>query len=257
MSRQFTTDFLHEVRNGSIPGHSIVDKFGKNEDVAATFEPLSIGGFYRTPQSASAIALRVKSGGDIEDSATGDGAREITFIGLDETGAEVTEAIDTNGVDASSATTTTWMRMPRAYVSKSGLYAGAGADSMDTTITIEDTSENVWLIIHKPNVGRSQSQIGQYTIPLGKTAYVLNYALTTDSNKEVDFLFFKREQILDAAVPYQARRTVVEHVGIFGHFNHEFPGGQKFNELTDIGWMVKAVATAQATVDFTILLVDN
>jgi len=251
------TNFLHEVREGNVPGHSIVDKFGKNEDVGTSFEPLSLGGFFRTPQAANAIALRVKAGGDIEDDVAGDGAREITFIGLDETGAEVTEAIDTNGVDASTATTTTWIRMPRAYVSKSGTYAGAGTDSMDTTITIEDTSENVWLIIHKPDIGRSQTQIGQYSIPLGKTAYVFNYALTTDSNKEVDFLFFKRESILDAAPPYQARRTVVEHVGIFGHFNHTFLGGQRFQELTDIGWMCKAASAAVATVDYSILLVDN
>ena len=63
--------------------------------------------------------------------------------------------------------------------------------------------------------------------------------------------------ILDTAAPYQARRTVVEEIGVQGHLSGTFEGGQKFTELTDIGWMVKASATAQATVDFEIILVNN
>ena len=52
-------------------------------------------------------------------------------------------------------------------------------------------------------------------------------------------------------------RCVREHVGIQGHYDGAFKGGQEFDELTDIGWMVKAASTAVATADFEIILVDK
>ena len=252
-----TEDYFKRVSAGEIAGQSYVHKFGKNEDVAATFEPLSIGAFYQTPQPASATVLRVKAGNIADIDTTGTGARKITIQGLDETGALVSETLSTNGTSAGTAGTVTFMRVFRGYVSESGTYAGDGSDSMAATVIIETSAGVVWLTLHKPDVGRGQSQIGLYTIPLGYTAYVYSYLLTTDSNKAVDFLFFKRESILDSAAPYQARRTVVEEVGVQGHLNGTFLWGQKFTELTDLGWMVKAAAAAQATVDFDMLLIQN
>ena len=256
MSRQFTQDFLIEVAKGNVSGHSLVHKFGKNEDVGATFEPLSIGGVYQTMQPAGAVVLRVKAGNAV-DTAAGDGAREVTIQGLDETGALQTEALPTAGESAGASGSITFIRVFRAYVSSSGTYAAAGTDSMAADIVIESEAPADWLTIEKPDVGRGQSQIGQYSVPLGKTAYVMDYLLTTDSNKSVDFLFFKRESILDAAAPYQARRTVIEEIGVQGHLNGTFAGAQSYPELTDMGWMCKAAAAAEVTVDFSILLVDD
>lgn len=250
-------DYLIEVSKGNIPGATIVHKFGKHEDVDTTFEPLSIGGVYQTMQPAGATALRVKAG-NANDTAAGSGARSIYVQGLDETGDLVGETLATAGASAGAAGSITFIRSFRSYVATSGTYATAGADSMAASIVIENSGGGTdWLTIHKPDIGRSQSQIGQYSVPLGKTAYVFKYLLTTDSNKAVDFLFFKREGILDAAAPYQAKRTVVEEIGVQGHLDGEFIGGQQFTELTDIGWMCKAAAAAEATVDFEILLVDD
>lgn len=248
---------LFSIAKGLVIGHSLVHKFGKHEDIPSSFVPLSIGGIYQTPQVSGATTLRVKAG-NINDSSTGSGAREVTLIGLDETGAEVTETLATNGTSPGAAGTITWLRVPRGYVSKTGTYASAAADSHAAEIVIENSAGTAdWLTIHKPDIGRGQSQIGVYTVPLGKTAYVFSYLLTTDSNKAVDFLFFQRESILDTTAPYQARRAIVEEIGIQGYLPGSFEGGQSFQELTDIGWMVKAAASAQATVDFEIALVDN
>ena len=248
---------IFSIAKGEVTGHSLVHKFGKNEDVTSSFAPLAIGGIYRTPQVSGATTLRGKAG-NVNDSALGSGAREVTRIGSDEPGAEVTETLATNGTSPGAAGTTTWMRVPRAFISKTGTYASAGNDSHAADVVIENSAGTEdWLTIHKPNVGRGQSQIGLFTIPLGKTGYVFSYLLTTDSNKAVDFLFFRREGILDTAAPYQARRTIVEEIGVQGHLNGSFEGGQRFTELTDIGWMVKAAASAEATVDFEIALVDE
>ena len=250
-------DFLMKVERGLVDGYSLVHKFGKNEDVGTSFEPLAIGGVYQTPQVSGATKLRVKAG-NTNDDAAGTGARSITLQGLSITGSEQEEDLATGGTSAGANGLLDWLRLPRAFVKESGTYASGSADSMAASVVIEDiTGTDDWLTIHKPDIGRGQSQIGLYPIPLGKTALVISYLLTTDSNKAVDFLFFKREGILDIAAPYQARRTIVEEVGVQGTLPGYFNGGQEISELTDLGWMVKAAATASVTVDFEILLIDD
>lgn len=249
-------DFLLEVNKGNVAGHSLVHKFGRNEDIGATYEPLVFGGVYQTPQPAAATALRVKAG-NANDTAAGTGAREVTLQGLDETGALVTEAIATAGASASSVTSATWIRVFRAWVSASGTYASPSAGSQAADIVIETSGGTEWLTIDATNIAKAQTQIGSYAVPLGKTAYLLDYNLTTDSNKAVDFLFFVRGGILTAAAPYEARRVLFQEVGIQGHFSGAFPGGRKLDACTDMGFLVKAAATADATADFNILLVDD
>lgn len=247
-----------QVGSWFVPQESIVHKFGKNGVVGTTWEPLSINGIYRTPQPAAATALRVRAG-NVNDTAAGTGAREVTLQGLDETGLLTTEAIATAGTSASAATTTTWMRVFRAYVSDCGTYSDLLTTSSQAADVVVETAGGVeWLTIELDAVpGKGQSQIGLYTVPLNYTAYVHNFVMTTDSNKAVDFMFFKRESILDAAAPYQAVRSVTEEVGIAGSFDSKFLGGQKFNELTDIGFLVRASAAAEVTVDFQIKLIGG
>ena len=253
-----TEDFFHRVAAGAVDGHTLVHKFGKNKAVGATYTPLAIGGVYQTPQIAGATTLRIKAGGNANDTAAGTGAREVTLQYISTAGEITKETLATAGAGASSSTAGSALRIVRAFVSESGAYASAIAGSHVGDIVIEDSAgTNDWLTIDSSGFPRSQSQIGVYTVPLGFTAYVYSVTLTTDSNKAVDFLFFKRGGILNTAAPYEAMRTVIEEVGIQGHFDVEFIGGQKFTELTDIGFMVKASTAAVATADFEIVLVNN
>ena len=257
-NRMPTEDFFHDVAEGKIAGHSLVHKFGKNDSISATWVPMAVGGVYQTPQVAAATALRIKAGGNANDTAAGTGAREITLECMDITGVITTVALATAGASASAATPSTAIRVVRAYVSASGTYATSAAGSAAGDIVIENAAGGTdWLTIDAGTFARSQSQIAVYTVPLGFTAYVYTYTLTTDSLKPVDFIFFKRGGILETAAPYSAMRTVIEHLGIEGHFIGTFKGGQKFTELTDIGWLVQGATTPEATVDFEILLVAN
>ena len=258
MSYFGSKEFYSEVAKGNVVGHSLVHKFGKNEAVGSSYEPLALGGIYQTPQVGSATTLRVKAG-DANDTAAGSGAREVTLQGLDETGALVTEALATNGASSGTAGSVTWIRLFRAYVSESGTYANTTTGSHADDVVIETTGGVAWLTIDtdSQDFERGQSQVGSYSVPLGKTAYVHEYVLTTDSSKAVDFIFLQRQGILETSAPYQAMRTVIEEVGIQGHFPGSFLGGQSFPELTDVGFMVKAASAAVVTADFEILLVDN
>jgi len=254
-----TTEFLAEVEKGNVPGHSTFHKFGRNASVGTSFVPIASQGFYRTPQAASATALRVKAGGDANDTAAGSGARSINLQGLDETGALVNETIATAGASASSASTTTFMRLFRAYVVDSGTYGSATAGSHSGDIVIENSAGTEdWTTIFATDFPRGQSEIGAFTVPLGKSAYLYSYGMTSDSTKVFDWMFFKRESILDASAPYEAMRLQFEGVGILEQYNEHLGVPYKFPALTDIGIMAKVdTGTADMSAEFELLLVDN
>ena len=103
------------VRRGLVDGASIVHKYGRNDalpngswegilQVAAQF-----------PWLTAATTVRIKAGGNAADDGTvsplGAGALEVTVQGLNAAGAEVTEAITTNGASASTSTTTEFFRV--------------------------------------------------------------------------------------------------------------------------------------------------
>ena len=244
---------------GGISGSSIIQKFGRIESgsVVAGYKPACVGGIYRMPKTTGAIALRVKIGNVADVHTTGAGAREVTLQGLDETGAFAEEAIDTNGTSSGTASTTTWLRVFRAWVSKSGTYGDTGAVSQAADIIIETAGGVAWLTITKDDYGFSQSEIGMYTVPLGKKVVLLDYNITCATTKVVKFAFMKRESILDTAAPYQAIRLQFQGVGLNQPWKHSPQGGTVFNELTDIGFFAGATSASDISVDFTMLEMNN
>lgn len=260
MSNLRNRDWLIEVQKGNIAGHSVVQKFGHNPLVGTSFVPVTSIGAYPTPQVSGATTLRIKAGGSANDTAAGTGAREIELQGLDETGAYVTETLATAGASASSVTTTTFMRLYRIYVTASGTYASSAAASHEGAIVIENgTGGTDWAQIDLNDFANSQSKIGVYTVPLGKTAYILSARISAESTKVVDAVFFQRQGILETAAPYSAMRVNYELAGITDTRQIVMKSSTSpFPELTDIGFMAKvASGTADVDVDFEILLVDN
>jgi len=248
-----------EIKAGAINGLTHIHKFGSNEAVGTSYVPVANGGFYRTPQPAAATKLRIKAG-DIVDTAAGAGAREVTLIGLDETGAEVTETLATAGTSASALTTATFIRLYRAWVSASGTYASTAAGSHDSAIVIEKgAGSEDWATISVTGFPHSQSEIAIYSVPLGYTAYINNITVTVDSTKTADILAFEREGILDAAAPYSAMRVWLQLKAVSGEevVNPVVPFGP-FPALTDVGFMAKVPSsTGEVDIDFEILLVKD
>ena len=248
-------DWKPPTRTGR--GYSVVHKFGDNPSVGTSFAPVTIGGVYQTPQVGSATTLRVKAGGNANDTAAGSGAREITLIGLDETGEEVAETLATAGASASAATSTTFIRLYRAYVSKSGTYATQSAGSHSAAITIENGSGGTdWATISATDFPRGQTEIGAYTVPMGCTAWINKCIVSVQSNKTADVLFFQRQGVLQTAAPYDSMRVVIELGGVEGEeiINPDIPFGP-FPPGTDIGFMAKAATAAECDVDFEIILI--
>lgn len=254
------SDYGTDVGAGLNTDRSVVNKFGLAFSLTTSYTPVSIGRVYQTPQVASATTLRIKSGGNANDTAAGSGAREVTLEGVDETGAFVTEALATAGASASSATTATFLRLFRAYVSSSGTYASAAAGSHSAAITIENGSGGTdWATIDATSFPKGQSQIGVYTVPLGKVGYLREYHLnvTTSGAKTVDFIMFQRQNILETSAPYSGMRAIHELIGVGDTVDFEYKIPVKLPALTDFGFMAKGASTPDASVEFTIELVDE
>lgn len=247
------------VTAGDISGVSIVHKFGRNAAVGTTFVPVAFGGVYQTPQYGSATTLRIAAGGNANDTAAGTGAREITLQGLDENGNLVSEAVATAGASASSATTTTFSRLFRFYVSASGTYATASAGSHAGSIVVENgAGGTTWGTISATGFPMGQSEIACYTVPAGKVGYITEFDLITDATKPTDIILFKRENANETAAPYSRMSKVLstDNLTVAFQQTHINPLGP-FPAHTDIGFMAKvASGTASVAADFEIVLID-
>ena len=240
--------------------YQIVHKFGADENIGTSFAPVARGSIYRTPQVGGATALRVKAG-NAADTADGDGAREVTLIGLDETGQEVTETLATAGESASGNTNVTFIRLYRAFISKSGAYGGPGVNGHAAAVVIEKAAGSEdWATMFFTDKPRGQSEIAAYSVPLGYRAYVrsIKINVATGTNKQADILFTQRGSILDTAAPYEAERMIIEFTGVDGReeVRPDNPWGP-FSELTDLIFYAKSSATSQVNIDFEIVLVRN
>ena len=234
---------------GNVANVSSDYKFGRNDSIGTNLAVMAIDGRYRTPQSGSAVQLRVKAGGSAADTAAGAGAREITLIGLDATGAEVTETLATAGTSASSATTNSFMRLYRAYVSASGSYASATSASHGGDITIErSTGSQDWLRIDSTTTARSQSEVGCLTVPLGKTYYMTNLEVDSDTTKDADLMIFARYNILDTSAPYKAKQLVREFTHIQGSAQFEVFPPLKLPALTDVIVLARVASGSGVTI---------
>jgi hypothetical protein len=201
-----------------IPDHGSrrVNKFGYNLSVpnGSYAGVLSQGGAF--PFLTAASTLQIKAGGDAADdggsSPLGTGAHSVTIEGLDGTGLEVSATLATAGTSASSATTQTFLRPYRAYVTTAGAYGGVNADD----ITIQNTSGSPLLDLLEIPAGYSQTQHCQYTVPLGYSAYLKAVVLTADGQKPADFQLWSRSDILTVTPPYAPARCREYWDGVLG-----------------------------------------
>lgn len=224
-----------DVGAGLIPGVRAVHKFGFNGTVPnGTFADIWAYGptdpTYNWPTAAE--SFRIRAGGDANDTAAGTGARSVTFQFLDATGAEVEETIATNGTGVSAATSSTGRRFNRAFVS--GVGTQYGSNTGQIIIENETTNEVVAAIA----AGFGQTQLSQYTVPLGYSAYLadINVDVEAGTNKNADVRMWQRQGALETSAPFSPERIVHQWKGLEGALSINLKAYNTFPALTDL-WL--------------------
>lgn len=239
-----------DISRGLASGCAASFRFGRNTAIGSAYTPVTRSGFYRTPQSTGAVALRIKAGGNANDTANGSGAREITLVGLDATGEVITQTLATAGASASQATIELFMRLTSAYISKSGTYASQTAGSQAGSIIIENSAGNQdWALIADGTLGKGVAEIAAYTTPCNKSAAILNITVSSDADKKANIVLFQRKNILETSAPYSPLSLVIEFPQSAGLRDVKFDPPLYFPPLCDFGFLASVSAS---TVDVAI-----
>lgn len=177
----------------------LINKFGENQSCPTGGEEIWSASVAYAGWITSAVAMRVAAGGNAADDDGGLGAQTIRIFGLDENCDLAQEDITLNGVDASSATTTTFFRVFRAQVLTCGTYNASNTG----LITIETTGA---VKVAEIPVEKGQTLMAIYAVPAGHTGYIINYDLSVDSTKIAIVELFTRENLNDVTTPFQSKR---------------------------------------------------
>jgi len=247
----------HAVVAGKIKGKTITRKFGANDTVGTSWEPITSSGTYQTPTTAQTV--EIVSDDNTNDKSGGTGALKIMVIGLDANWDEQSEELTLNGTTA-VASAKTWLRVYRLYVTESGTYASPTGPSHNSTITVQSTGAGVvWATIAADNnMGLGQSQVGVFSVPRNKKAYIISAIFTIESTKIVNLAMFKRLNADDVTTPFDARRIITVQRGATDTVRYAPKAPiNGFEGPSDVGFMAyTTVGASQISVEFEILLED-
>lgn len=258
-----SNDLSFEIAKGDTIGHKVIHKFGSASDVGTTLTPVASSKTYHTPSAA--VALEVVSDDNTNDIPGGTGALSVTVTGIkDWNDGEESETYALNGTTAVAAGS--WLRVYGFEVSSSGSYfepgPTGGTVSHNSTITIRDAgTAAVWALIESlGSTGLGASEIGQYSLPKGKQAYIKDFEIEPESAKKPDVLFWLREGADVTETPYKPFKVkeIFRALGSPISESYYAPIGP-FIGPCDFGWLAQASSgnTASVSIDFEILVVDD
>lgn len=234
-------DFLLLVSKGLIPGHSLVNKFGQNEEIGTgAFEDIwDVGGTYPYPADGTAPITHIGSddAGDTE---------LIEIEGLDIDGNLVIQTKTLTGITHVLLDTPLWRIFRMRNIGTTDIIGKVHAtDTGDTTIyaQIDD--------------GNNQTLMALYTIPAGKTGYLYQGTASIAGVLRAYSIagkFFIRE----FGSVFQLKNTFGLATDGTGEIVIPYPSRLPIPEKADM--RVRGISSALNGVmnaTFTILLVDN
>lgn len=233
---QYFEDQRVQIANGVMLNVDAINKFGYNESVGSSYEVVCDLGSQHYPTSAATASVVSASS---DDTAAGTGARTVEIQGLDGNYEELTEVVTMNGTAAVS-TTGSFLRIFRMRVAT----AGSGeTNAGNITATI---GSNVARIL----ADQGQTLMAIYTVPKGKTAFLMKFQGSISKNQEGAFQLRARER--DGAFNVK---------GLWGTFantvTYDYPVPLKFEEFTDIEIRSKGQGTPDMGAIFDLILVKK
>ena len=163
------TNYYLEISHGNIAGHTHVHKFGRNPDIDGAFEAIWGGGGAYTGHNATAAEIVTVSSSDVNDTSAGTGARTVQVYGLDTNYLEINEIVTLAGTTLVD-TVNSYIRLNRVIVRSAG--SGVGNAGL-ISVAQKTTTANIFAVMP---IGYNQTMIAAYTIPAGKTGYIMQWS---------------------------------------------------------------------------------
>ena len=253
-SQYLRTASSFDIASGTCDGLQLMHKFGYNPDVdIGTTEIVSSMGVTRSAyqgwlELSSTVHVTSNSA---NDDAAGTHARKVMIMGLDQNWDEASEEVTLVGNSDSAETTTRWLRVYRAYVTS----AGALINSNDAVLTVESALGEDMAEIP---AGEGQTQMAMYTVPRGKTAYLMDMHIAPNWPNPCAIGVWKRENTATAG-DYQADRLIYNApASVVGGSLASSYGCATLPERTDI-WAEATASANNTVIGFTmdIVVKDN
>jgi len=182
-------DYYSSVSMGDVPGQEAQSVLGTNPNVSATEEDLwDVGGSLVYPTAAETWEI---VSDNTADTSAGTGARTVLVQCLDDEYNELDEILTLNGTTPVTFVGTDAFRFRRALV----LTAGSGnINAGNITIRVASAGANRGRVL----AGNGNSLDGHYTVPAGKTAFLV--FVYSNINKNDDGEVMLKSTLGDAGI---------------------------------------------------------
>ena len=223
------------IAAGDVAGYSHINKFGYSNNISSLSTIWDGSNLYTYSSSAGVVTVESDAGGN------GDNGAVIEVQGLDTNYNIVSQDITISG--SSGTGSTELIRVFRARVKTPAI----GNTTNDGDIDIDIGGALRAKILAE----NGQTLMAVYTVPAGKTAYLLNITMSVDKNKDAIYKLMARSYN-DGAFNIK---------GQFGTFStpvdHTYPVPLRFEEKTDIEIRADSANNCSGGATFDLILVDN
>jgi hypothetical protein len=199
-------DFFTAAATGTIPGVSVIKKFGFNPAVSAAVETIwDEGGLYSYIPTPSQLTV---SSTATTDNPASTGAHTVVLLGLDSNMLELPPELLTMDGQNPVTTGNTYSRVYRAFVQTAGASGCSdGTIRFGTGAVAVGVPANVFASI-LPTL--NQSRMGLYTIPSDKTGLLYQIYTNSGEGKEVEVQLFARDP--GSVFKLQGQTNIFENV---------------------------------------------
>ncbi len=249
-STDISRDFFNAVNRGDVEGATLIHKFGANANVGVTTEDIwEPGGILQWLIAAE--TMDVVSTDTINDISTGIGARTIIISGLDTDFNEIEETVTLLATPVT--TINAFRRTQTIRVGDVGTYTGSNLGDISITASTSATIQGFIL------AGEGRSSQTQFTIPAGKTGYILRVSVTMNANKEVNINLHNRPGADIVTAPFRGNIHLHHWDGVAVPINEFFIANHVLEEKTDVWFDGEVTSTPNGIIDidYDILLIDN
>jgi len=227
-SMYLSPEHFIQIAAGNVKKTTHINKFGYNASVGTSFE---------TIHDASNLYSYIANAGTATVAGASDSGAVIKIEGLDANYNLLTEDVTVGGTSSGS-----FIRVYRATVKS--LTSGT-TNAGNITITVDSAVRATIL------AGNGQTLMCVYTIPAGKTGYLIKFQGSMEKQKECEFRILTKAH----------NNGVFNIKGQFGAFGstvtYDYPVPLKIEEKTDIEIRSRAGATTGMGAIFDIILIDR